>query len=121
MNQKFKTLFLFTLFLFAVLIILNITNETNLQEDGWYSIAIMYFFSFSFLQTSILEKNFTKGAGFVQSHLFLTGMKMFLSVIFIIVYGFVKGDNVDMFFFVWFFILYLLYTFLLGWLFYNKQ
>lgn len=121
MSQKYKIIFLFTLSLFAVLILLNITTETNLQKAGWYSTAIMYFFSFSFFQTAVLEKNFTKGVSFVQSHLFLTGMKMFLSVIFIIVYGFFQGENSDMFFFIWFFILYLLYTFLLGWLFYKKK
>tara|TARA_B100000945_G_scaffold311258_1_gene304251 strand:+ start:152 stop:517 length:366 start_codon:yes stop_codon:yes gene_type:complete len=121
MSQKFKIIFLFTLFIFALFITTNIITEKNLQEDGWYSIAIMYFFSFSFFQTSILEKSFNKRAAFVKSHLFLTGIKMFLSAVFIIIYGLIKGDHVDMFFFIWFFVLYLLYTFLLAWLFYKKS
>jgi len=121
MSQKFKIIFIFTLLLFAALIILNIISETSLQIDGWYSAALMYFFSFSFLQTKILEKSFTKNIVFVQSHLFLTGMKMFSSVMFIIIYGLVMGEKTDMFFFIWFFVLYLLYTFLLAWLFYKKQ
>ena len=121
MRQKFKIIFLFTIFVFALFITLNITTENNLQKDGWYSMAIMYFFCFSFFQTSILEKKLNKSTAFVQSHLFLIGLKMFLSVVFIIIYGLIKGDHVDMFFFIWFFVLYLLYTFLLGWMFYKRS
>jgi len=120
MSQKFKIIFLFTIFIFALFITLNIITEKNLQKDGWYSGAVMYFFSFSFLQIKILENPTNKGPLFIKSHLFLTGLKMFLSVVFIIIYGLVKGSGADMFFFLWFFILYLLYTFLLGWLFYKR-
>ena len=120
MTQKFKILFFFTLFVFLILIILNITTTTNIQASGWYSTTIIYFFSFSFFQISVLEKSLKKGFRFVQSHLFLTALKMFFSAIFIIVYGFLNNENIDALFFIWFLALYLLYTALLGWLFYKK-
>ena len=121
MNPKFKIIFFFTLFLFVVLITLNIATELNPQKNGWYTASVMYFFSFSFLQISILEKNFTKGARFVQSHLFLTVMKMILSALVIIIYATVQGQESEPFFFIWFLLLYLFYTALLGWLFYAKK
>tara|TARA_S200000501_G_C20787236_1_gene727806 strand:- start:998 stop:1369 length:372 start_codon:yes stop_codon:yes gene_type:complete len=121
MTQKFKTLFLFTLFVFLILIILNIATEANIQASGWYSTAIIYFFSFSFFQISVLEKSLKGGLRFIQSHLFLTALKMFFSAVFIIVYGFLNNENIDTLFFIWFLVLYLLYTALLGWLFYKKQ
>ena len=120
-SEKYKINFLFTLLLFAALIIFNILTSKNLQKDGWYSMAIMYFFSFSFFQISILEKTFNKGARFVQSHLFLTAIKMLFSAMFIIIYGLIKGPEIDMLFFIWFLALYLLYTALLGWLFYKQR
>ncbi len=121
MTQKFKTLFLFTLFVFLILIILNIATKANIQASGWYSTAIIYFFSFSFFQISVLEKSLKGGLRFIQSHLFLTALKMFFSAVFIIVYGFLNNENIDTLFFIWFLVLYLLYTALLGWLFYKKQ
>ena len=121
MNKKFKTIFFFTLFLFAALIILNVLTESNLQKDGWYSGAIMYFFSFSLFHIGILEKNFSKGTSFVQSHLFLTAMKMILSVLFIITYATIQGEKTDPLFFMWFLTLYLFYTAVLGWLFYSRK
>ena len=120
MTQKFKILFFFTLFVFLILIILNIATTTNIQAGGWYSTAIIYFFSFSFFQISVLEKSLKKGFRFVQSYLFLTALKMFFSAIFIVVYGFLNNENIDALFFIWFLVLYLLYTALLGWLFYKK-
>ncbi len=120
-SKKYKITVLFTLFLIAALIIFNILTEKNLQKDGWYSMAIMYFFSFSFFQIGVLEKTFNKGVKFVRAHLFLTAIKMLFSAMFIVVYGLIKGKEIDMLFFVWFLVLYLLYTALLGWLFYKRR
>ncbi len=121
MSQKFKIVLLFTLTLFFVLIILTISTKYDLQKSSWYSLAIMYFFSFSIFQIGVLDKSFSKGRAFVQSHLFLTALKMFLSVMFIVAYGMIMGDEIESFFFIWFLSLYLLYTALLGWLFYKKK
>lgn len=121
MTKNFKTIFLFTISLFAVLITLNTATELDLQKTGWYSGAIMYFFSFSFFQINFLENKVSKGRSFVRLYLFLTAIKMFLSVFFIIVYGLIEGQNIEMEFFIWFFVLYLLYTFLLSWIFYKRR
>ncbi len=121
MSPKFKIILLFTLTLFFILIILNISTNYDLQKNGWYSLAIMYFFSFSIFQISVLEKVVSKGKKFVQSHLFLTALKMVLSIMFIIVYGMIMGEEIEELFFIWFLSLYLLYTALLGWLFYKKK
>tara|TARA_Y100001954_G_C15598424_1_gene496727 strand:- start:173 stop:532 length:360 start_codon:yes stop_codon:yes gene_type:complete len=119
MNQRFKLNFLFTLFLFASLILLNIFTEKNIQ-NSWYSLSIMFFFSFTFFQTEILENKVGKGTTFIRTQLVLTFVKMILSAGLIILYGFFNKATAEASFFIWFLILYLSYTALLSWMFYKK-
>ncbi len=119
MNQRFKLNFLLTLLLFASLILLNIFTEKNIQ-NSWYSLSIMFFFSFTYFQTEILENQIGKGATFIRTQLILTFIKMILSAGLIILYGFLNKEAAEVSFFLWFLILYLSHTALLSWMFYKK-
>jgi len=121
MKRKFKSIFFLTLFLFFIIILSDILFKIKLNTDSWYSLAIMFFFSFSFFQLEILEKNISRGVNFAKVYLILTIVKMFCSALFIITYGMLKADNVEPQFFIWFFILYLIYTFFIAFLFNKKQ
>ena len=119
MKQRFKLNFLFTIFLFAFLILLNIFTEKNIQ-NSWYSSSIIFFFSITYFQTEILENKIGKGASFIRTQLILTFVKMILSAGLIIFYGFFNKETVEVSFFLWFLMLYLSYTALLSWMFYKK-
>ena len=121
MRKNFKSIFFLTLSLFVVLIMLNVLFKAQLNNDGWPAASIMFFFSFSCFQLAILEKNIIEGISFIKSYLFLTTMKMLFSALFIIIYGLLKGDEASVLFFIWFFILYLIYTYFIGLIFYKKQ
>ena len=119
MNQRFKLNFLLTLFLFAVLILINIFTEKNIQ-NSWYSLSIIFFFSITYFQIEILGNKTGKGVIFIRTQLILTFVKMILSAGLIILYGFFNKETAEPSFFIWFLLLYLIYTALLGWMFYKK-
>ena len=56
----------------------------------------MFFFSFSFSQVQILEKNINRGASFVKVYLILTIAKILCSAFFIISYGMLKADEASL-------------------------
>tara|TARA_B100001057_G_C22871857_1_gene959425 strand:+ start:5038 stop:5403 length:366 start_codon:yes stop_codon:yes gene_type:complete len=121
MKRKFKLIFFLTLFLFFILILSDALFKVELKNDGWYSLAIMFFFSFSYFKLEVLEKNINKGASFVKVYLILTIAKLFCSAFFIITYGTLKADGAEPSFFIWFFILYLIYTSFIGFMFNKKK
>lgn len=121
MKRKFKLIFFLTLFLFFILILSDAFLKVEFNNDSWYSLAIMFFFSFSFFQVEILEKNINRGASFVKVYLILTIAKILCSAFFIITYGMLKADEAEPSFFIWFFVLYLAYTSFVGFLFNKKQ
>ena len=98
MNQRFKLNFLLTLFLFAVLILINIFTEKNIQ-NSWYSLSIMFFFSITYFQTEILGNKIGKGVIFIRTQLILTFVKMILSAGLVILYGFFNKETAEPFFF----------------------
>ena len=71
MKRKFKLIFFLTLFLFFILILSDAFLNLDFNKDSWYSLAIMFFFSFSFFQVEILERNINRGASFVKVYLIL--------------------------------------------------
>ena len=96
MKRKFKLIFFLTLFLFFILILSDAFLKVEFNNDSWYSLAIMFFFfSFSFFQVQILEKNINRGASFVKVYLILTIAKILCSAFFIISYGMLKADEAE--------------------------
>jgi len=117
MNKSFSAILLLTAAMFIVLI--GIKASQVVEINIWYYFAIIYFFSFSILQSVFFKKNKNTPNKFIQGYGIITVLKFTFSILFIIFYASIITP--DPRFFLWFLVLYLLYTIILGVLFYKKR
>ncbi|MCC6722329.1 MAG: hypothetical protein IT243_09005 [Bacteroidia bacterium] len=108
MKNFYLILISITAVLSMIFFILENQSITKIGNVGW--IALLYYVLLTILFTNIALKTRNKSnSRFVTTIMGLTGLRLFLCIIFIIIYRFVQGKT-DLNFIFYFFILYLFYT-----------
>ncbi|NUM32659.1 MAG: hypothetical protein HUU47_10110 [Bacteroidetes bacterium] len=108
MKNFYIILFVITAFLGASFLILEKLQVTQIGNAGWYSL-IFYVFLTIILTNYAIKSGNRSNSLFVSSIMAITGLRMFLCIIFIVINRYFTGKT-DLNFIIYFFILYLFYT-----------
>lgn len=108
MTDYYKKITLLTLVSGIVLWVSDFTGFTNIGWIGW--VALLFFVVITLWLTGMALKAGRKNnSGFVTGIMASTGIRMFLCLMFILGYWVIAGKR-DLFFILYFFILYLFFT-----------
>lgn len=108
MRNFYLILLIITVFVGVSFYVIEKQDITQIGNIGWFAILFYNFLTIIFTNMALKSGN-KSNSRFVTSIMGLTGLRMFLCIIFIVIYRFTQGKT-DLDFIFYFFILYLFYT-----------
>lgn len=108
MRNFYLILLIITVFVGVSFYIIEKQNITQIGNIGWFVILFYTFLTIIFTNMT-LKSGKKSNSRFITSIMGLTGLRMFLCIIFIVIFRFTQGKT-DLDFIFYFFILYLFYT-----------